>query len=59
MRPRSDRAYRKGLTQEKILEELTFCAREKLDPEVAGLFIDMIERGEIHRYQDRELQLEK
>ena len=51
-----DRAYRKGLSKARILEELTFCAQEKLDPEVARLFIDMIESGEIHRYRDFELR---
>ena len=54
----SDRAYRKGLSKERILEELTFCAREKLDPAVAELFIHMIESGEIDRYRDLEPQLD-
>ncbi|MCH8203902.1 MAG: response regulator [Candidatus Hydrogenedentes bacterium] len=54
-----DRAYRKGLSVERILEELRFCAREKLDPDVAALFIHMIESGEIHRYRDLELKPDK
>ncbi len=54
-----DRAYRKGLSDEQILEELRFCAREKLDPDVVALFIDMIECGEIHRYRDLELKPDK
>ena len=54
----SDRAYRKGLSKERILEDLTFCAREKLDPAVAELFIHMIESGEIDRYRDLEPQLD-
>ncbi len=54
-----DRAYRKGLSKGKILKELRFCAREKLDPDVAGLFIEMIESEEIHRYRDLELKSDK
>ncbi len=51
-----DRAYRKGLSDERILEELRFAAQEKLDPDVAALFIHLIESGEIDRYQDLELK---
>ncbi len=54
-----DRAYRKGLSAEQIVDELKFCAREKLDPEVTALFIHMIESGEIHRYRDLELKPDK
>ena len=50
-----DRAYRKGLSEEKIIEELTWCAQEKLDPDVTALFIEMIKSGEIHQYRDHEI----
>lgn len=42
-----DRAYRKGLSPEKIIEELKFCSKAKLDPRIAQLFIEMIRAGEI------------
>ncbi|MDK1021587.1 MAG: response regulator [Candidatus Hydrogenedentes bacterium] len=54
-----DRAYRKGLSAEEIVDELRFCAHDKLDPEVVALFIHMIESGEIHRYRDLELKPDK
>ncbi len=52
----SDRAYRQGLSKERILKELRYGAREKLDPDVVALFIHMIESGEIHRYRGLELK---
>ncbi len=50
-----DRAYRKELPVEKIIEELKFCSetKERLDPRVSELFIDMIKSGEIYRYKNR------
>jgi response regulator RpfG family c-di-GMP phosphodiesterase len=50
-----DRAYRKELPTEKILEELKFCSEQKsrLDSRVTRLFIEMIESGEILKYQNR------
>ncbi len=41
----SDRAYRKALPREKILEELTRCAGEHLDEEVTRVLIEMLENG--------------
>ena len=36
-------------------KELKFCSQTKnrLDPKVAKLFIDLIESGEIYKYQNR------
>ncbi len=50
-----DRAYRKELPVEKIIEELKFCseAKHRLDPKVSKLFIEMIESGEIYKYQNQ------
>lgn len=44
----TSRAYRPGLPPDAIAEELRLCiGRNKLDPDVAGLFIRLIESGEI------------
>ena len=51
-----DRAYRKGLSEEKILSELRRCSPEQLDARVATLFIDLIESGEIHRFTNAEIK---
>lgn len=48
-----DRAYRKGLTPEKIIEELKRCAGQSFDTKVVNLFVDLIERGEIEKYATR------
>jgi response regulator RpfG family c-di-GMP phosphodiesterase len=50
-----DRAYRKGLSAEKILSELEYCASsQKLDPDVVKHFIDLINNGEIYNYAENE-----
>lgn len=44
----TSRAYRPGLPPEAIIEELQHCInRSKLDPDVAALFIKLIQTGEI------------
>jgi HD-GYP domain-containing protein (c-di-GMP phosphodiesterase class II) len=50
-----DRAYRKELPVEKIIDELKFCSetKERLDARVTKLFIEMIESGEIYKYKNR------
>jgi response regulator RpfG family c-di-GMP phosphodiesterase len=50
-----DRAYRRELSVENIIAELKFCSesKERLDARVAGLFVEMIESGEIAQYRDR------
>lgn len=50
----SNRAYRKGLSPEKIIVELKRCAGVTLDPRIIKLFTEMIESGEISRYADTE-----
>ncbi|MEK7793938.1 MAG: HD domain-containing phosphohydrolase [Candidatus Hydrogenedentota bacterium] len=45
-----DRAYRKGMSPEKITAELQRCAGTHLDNRVARLFIDMIKSGELVRF---------
>ena len=50
-----DRAYRKGLNKETILEELEFCANaNKLDRDVTDLFVQLIESGEIDHFAENE-----
>lgn len=50
-----DRAYRKGLPEEKILEELEYCAgARKLDSEVVNHFVELINNGEIYKYAEQE-----
>jgi response regulator RpfG family c-di-GMP phosphodiesterase len=51
----SDRAYRPGLSQKIILEELQYCRNNgKLDPIVVDLFIQLIESGEIEFFATNE-----
>jgi len=51
----SDRAYRKGLPPEVIIEELEFCGNsKKIDKDVANLFIKLIKSGEINHYGENE-----
>ena len=45
-----DRAYRKGMSKERIVEELTKCSGTKMDDRICQVFIDMIRSGEIERY---------
>lgn len=54
-----DRAYRKGLPQEKILSELEYCSdAHKLDSDVANLFIKLIKSGEIYHFAENEPVIE-
>lgn len=50
----SSRAYRAGLTPQQIVEELKRCSGAQFDPEVAALFIDLIENGEIEHFAKHE-----
>lgn len=45
----SDRAYRPGMAQDRILDQLRRCSGTSLDARVTDLFIEMIESGEIKR----------
>lgn len=38
----SDRSYRKGLSEEKVLKEIRKCAGTQFDPEVAKVFIEKV-----------------
>lgn len=50
-----DRAYRKGLPPEVIIEELEFCGgANKLDSTITELFIKLIKSGEIYHYGEHE-----
>lgn len=44
----TDRAYRPGMSKERIVAELRRCSGTQFDPAVAQFFIDMIECGEFH-----------
>ena len=53
-----DRAYRKGLPPEVIIEELEFCGgANKLDPSITELFIKLIKSGEIYKYSENEPEI--
>ena len=52
-----DRAYRRGIEQDEIVKELRRCSEKLLDERVTKLFIDLIESGEIARYETEEPQL--
>lgn len=43
----SDRAYRKALSKEAVIEELKRVAGTQLDPEIVKVFIEMLMQGEI------------
>ena len=43
----SDRAYRKAVPFEEIMEELRRCTNGMLDPKVVNAFIEMAEKGEL------------
>lgn len=43
----SDRAYRKGLSKERVIEELKMVAGTQLDPELVKVFIEILRRKEI------------
>ncbi len=45
-----DRAYRRGISKERIVEELIKCSGVKMDDRISQIFIDMIRSGEIERY---------
>lgn len=43
----SDRAYRKGLSKEVVIEELKRVAGTQLDPEIVRVFMELLMSGEI------------
>ncbi|OIP87539.1 MAG: hypothetical protein AUK24_09300 [Syntrophaceae bacterium CG2_30_49_12] len=43
----SDRAYRKGLSKETVIEELKRVAGTQLDPKIAKVFIEMLIQGKV------------
>ena len=43
----SDRAYRKGLSKETVIEELKRVSGTQLDPGIAEVFIEMLMQGEV------------
>lgn len=45
----SDRAYRKGLSNEVVIEELKRVSGTQLDPEIGKVFIEMLLQGEIEK----------
>ncbi len=47
-----DRAYRKGMSPDRIIDELKKCSGQKLDPRISQVFIDMIQSGEIQKYSN-------
>ncbi len=49
-----DRAYRNGLSEEKIISELERCAGSQLDKRVTDLFIRLIKSGEIAKFAKEE-----
>lgn len=52
-----DRAYRRGIEAHEIVKELRRCSEKLLDERVTNLFIELIESGEIARYETEEPQL--
>jgi len=38
----SDRAYRKRLSKERVIEELKMVAGTQLDPELVEVFVEMV-----------------
>lgn len=56
----SDRCYRKHLSKEKILEELTSNSGKQFDPDLVRYMIDMIEDGfvyGIHHYDEEDNEI--
>ncbi len=49
-----DRAYRKALSNETIIQELERCSGSSLDADVCKLFVDTIHDGTINRYATHE-----
>lgn len=43
----SNRVYRKRLTDEQVIEELTRYSGSQFDPNITGLFIDLLKKGKI------------
>lgn len=43
----SNRAYRKGLSKETVIEELKRVSGTQIDPEIAKVFIEMLMKGEV------------
>lgn len=43
----SNRVYRKRLTDEEVKNELLRCSGTQFDPALTGLFVNLIERGEL------------
>jgi HD-GYP domain-containing protein (c-di-GMP phosphodiesterase class II) len=43
----SDRAYRKGLSKEVVIEEFKRVSGTQIDPEIARVFIEMLMQGEV------------
>jgi diguanylate cyclase (GGDEF)-like protein/putative nucleotidyltransferase with HDIG domain/PAS domain S-box-containing protein len=43
----SDRAYRKGMSVSKAIDELRRCSGTQFDPELVERFVDIIESGEL------------
>ncbi len=50
----SNRAYRQGLSPDRVVTELKRCSGVGLDTRITDLFIGLIESGEIHRYETEE-----
>lgn len=43
----SNRVYRKRLTDEEVRNEIVRCSGTQFDPELAGIFLRLIDRGEL------------
>jgi diguanylate cyclase (GGDEF)-like protein/PAS domain S-box-containing protein len=41
----NDRPYRKAMSREDAVEEIRNCAGTQFDPELAGIFIDIVKKG--------------
>ncbi len=44
---KSDRPYRKALSKKEIIKEIKKNAGRKYDPEIAEIFVDLLEKSEI------------
>lgn len=44
---KSDRPYRKALSKKEIIKEIKKNAGRQFDPEIAEIFVDLLEKGEI------------